>query len=247
MTTIDLQDLRVLQGQTVVGSDGSKIGKLTDVYYDDDSSQPAFLAVTTGLFGNRVSFVPVERASVQGEEITVPFTKDIVKDAPNVDPDGHLSEAEEEALYRHYGMTYSGADAGGPGHDTSGPNTDNAMTRSEEELVVGTRQREAGKARLRKRVETEHVSTTVPVAHEEVRIEREPITEGNVDKALDGPEISEEVHEVTLTAEEAVAGKTTVPKERVRLETDTVVEEEHVGADIRKERIEAEVNEGNRR
>ena len=245
MTTIDLQDLRVVQGQAVLGSDGAKIGKLTDVYYDDDTSQPAFLAVTTGLFGNRVSFVPVERASVQGDEITVPFTKDIVKDAPTVDPDGHLSEAEEEALYRHYGMAYS--DAGGPGHDTSGPNTDNAMTRSEEELVVGTRRREAGKARLRKRVETEHVSTTVPVAHEEVRIEREPITEANIDNALDGPEISEEVHEVTLTAEEAVAGKTTVPKERVRLETDTVVKEEQVGADIRKERIEAEVNEDSRR
>ena len=243
--TSNLPDLQMVQGQTVVGSDGGEIGKLSDVYYDDETGQPAFIAVTTGLFGNRVSFVPMDRAAVQGDEVTVPFTKDTVKDAPNVDPDGHLSEAEEEALYRHYGMTYS--QTGGPGHDTSGPNTDEAMTRSEEELVVGTRQREAGRARLRKRVETEHVSTTVPVAHEEVRVEREPITDANAGKALDGPEISEEVHEVTLRAEEAVAGKETVPKERVRLETDTVVEEQKVGADVRKEQIEAEVDEGTRR
>ena len=105
--TTNLQDLRVVQGQTVVGSDGDKIGKLSDVYYDDEAGRPAFIAVTTGLFGNRVSFVPMDRAAVQGDEITVPFTKDIVKNAPNVDPDGHLSETEEEALYRHYGMTYS--------------------------------------------------------------------------------------------------------------------------------------------
>ena len=245
MTTTELQDLRNWDGQTVVGSDGGKIGKVADVYFDDATGQPAFLAVTTGLFGNRVSFVPVERAGAEGDQITVPYTKDTVKDAPNVDPDGHLSETEEDALYRHYGMNYS--ETGGPGHDTSGPNTDEAMTRSEEELVVGTRRREAGRARLRKRVETEHVSTTVPVAHEEVWIEREPITDGNIDKALDGPEISEEVHEVTLTAQEPVVAKEIVPKERVRLQTDTVVEEQEVGADIRKERIEAEVDQGTRR
>ena len=121
------------------------------------------------------------------------------------------------------------------------------MTRSEEELVVGTRQREAGRARLRKWVDTEHVSTTVPVAREEVRIEREPITDGNVDQALQGQPISEGVHEVTLMEEEAVAGTETVPKERIRLEKDTVVEQEQVGAELRKERIEAEVDADARR
>jgi len=114
------------------------------------------------------------------------------------------------------------------------------MTRSEEELRVGTRQREAGKARLRKWVETEHVSTTVPVAHEEVRIEREPITDSNADRALQGQEIKEGVHEVTLMEEEAVAGTEVVPKERIRLEKETVVEEEQVGAELRKERVETE-------
>jgi uncharacterized protein (TIGR02271 family) len=120
------------------------------------------------------------------------------------------------------------------------------MTRSEEELRVGTRRREAGRARLRKWVDTERVSATVPVAREEVRIEREPITDANVGKALDGPEISD-VHEVTVMEEVAVAGTKTVPKERIRLEKDTVVEQEQVGADIRKERIEAEVDRGTRR
>ena len=70
------------------------------------------------------------------------------------------------------------------GHDTSGPTTDDAMTRSEEELTVGTRQREAGRARLRKYVVTEMVTKTVPVTREEVRVEREPITDENRDDAL---------------------------------------------------------------
>src|SRR5947207_12580850 len=88
------------------------------------------------------------------------------------------------------------------GEDVSGPTTDNAMTRSEEELEVGKTQRETGRARLRKYVVTDEVQTTVPVQREEVRVEREPITDANVGNATDGPAISEEEHEVTLHAEE---------------------------------------------
>jgi uncharacterized protein (TIGR02271 family) len=126
------------------------------------------------------------------------------------------------------------------GRDTSGPTTDDAMTRSEEELRVGTERREAGRARLRKYVVTENVETTVPVQREEVRVEREPITDANRDAALSGPDISEEEHEVTLHAEEPVVEKKAVPKERVRLETDTVTEERGVSEEVRKERIETE-------
>ena len=126
------------------------------------------------------------------------------------------------------------------GRDTSGPTTDDAMTRSEEELSVGTTERESGKARLRKYVVTEDVEKTVPVRREEVRVEREPITEGNVDDATEGPAISEEEHEVTLHAEEAVVEKRAVPKERVRLDKDVVEEEHQVSESVSKEQIEVD-------
>jgi uncharacterized protein (TIGR02271 family) len=114
------------------------------------------------------------------------------------------------------------------------------MTRSEEELRVGTTQQEAGRARLRKWVEPEQVSQTVPVQREQVRVEREPITDANRDAALSGPEISEAEHEVTLQEEQAVAETVTVPKERVRLEKDVVTEQQEVGGEVRKERIATE-------
>ena len=114
------------------------------------------------------------------------------------------------------------------------------MTRSEEELHVGTERREAGRARLRKYVETENVQETVPVRHEQVRVEREPITDANRDAALSGAEISEEEHEVTLYEEEPVVEKRTVPKERVRLDKDVSTDEETVSEEVRRERIEAE-------
>jgi uncharacterized protein (TIGR02271 family) len=126
------------------------------------------------------------------------------------------------------------------GHDTSGPNTDDAMTRSEEELTVGTRQREAGRAQLRKYVVTEMVTKTVPVSHEEVRIEREPITDANRGDALDGPDISEEEHEVVLHEDEVVVDKQAVAKERVRLGTETVTDDQEVTEEVRKEQIEAD-------
>jgi uncharacterized protein (TIGR02271 family) len=80
----------------------------------------------------------------------------------------------------------------------------------------------------------------VPVRREEVRVEREPITDGNVDQALDGPEISEEEHEVVLHEEEPVVEKRTVPKERVRLEKDSHTDDVEVSEEVRKERIDAE-------
>jgi uncharacterized protein (TIGR02271 family) len=126
------------------------------------------------------------------------------------------------------------------GRDTSGPTTDDAMTRSEEELRVGTERRETGRARLRKYVVTEDVQETVPVEREKVRVEREPITDANRDAALDGPDISEEEHEVTLHSEEPVVEKRTVPKERVRLDKDVHRDEETISEEVRQERIEGD-------
>ncbi|WP_104181571.1 DUF2382 domain-containing protein [Arthrobacter sp. B0490] len=140
--------------------------------------------------------------------------------------------------------TYSDTDASTGratvGHDTSGPTTDDAMTRSEEQLHVGTERREAGRARLRKYVVTENVTQTVPVSREEVRVEREPITDANRGDAFDGPAISEEEHEVVLHAERPVVEKEAVPVERVRLDKETVTENETVSSDVRKEEIEIE-------
>jgi uncharacterized protein (TIGR02271 family) len=236
-------EIRAWIDQQLVGPDDDKIGKIDQVYVDRQTGEPTFVAVKTGLFGGNVSLVPIDQATGHEDRVQVPYTKDQVKDAPNVDADAELSEADEQQLYEHYGLAYSayeGADHKGAGHDTSGPDTDEAMTRSEEELRVGTTSRERGRARLRKYVVTEQVETTVPVRREEVRIEREPITDANAGDALDGPAISEEEHEVVLHAEEPVVETRAVPKERVRMSTDTVTDEETVSGEVRKERIEAE-------
>jgi uncharacterized protein (TIGR02271 family) len=261
-TTHEIQDWK---GQTLNGPDGSKIGKIDEIYLDDQTGEPEWALVNTGLFGTRSSFVPIADARADGGAVTVPFDKDTVKGAPNVEEDGHLSPQEEAQLFEYYGrgdydsttQTTTGHDTSGTvghetsgtvGHDTSGPTTDDAMTRSEEEVRVGTREREAGKVRLRKYVVTENVTKTVPVSREEVRLEREPITDANVGAATDGPAISEEEHEVTLRAEEPVVEKTTVPKERVRLDKDVVQDETQVTEEVRKERIETDgVTDGDRR
>ncbi len=238
------------RGRTAVGSDGAKIGTIDEIYMDAETGKPEWLAVTTGLFGMKLSFIPIAEASEAGGEVRVPYDKAQVKDAPNVEPDGELSQQEEAALYRHYGLDYSEArsDSGLPqadgretvGHDVSGPTTDDAMTRSEEELRVGTASRERGRARLRKYVVSEQVQQTVPVQREEVRLEREPITDANADAAMAGPAISEEEHEVVLHEEEVVTEKRAVPKERVRMDKQTVTEDQTVSEQLRKEQIEAQ-------
>jgi uncharacterized protein (TIGR02271 family) len=234
-------------GQDVYDDDGDKIGSVSEVYLDDATGQPEWVTVRTGLFGTKESFVPIRDAELTDEGLRVPLDKARVKDAPRIDADTHLSPQEEQELYRYYGMADAamrdrdGTDVpGAVGRDVSGPTTDDAMTRSEERLSVGTRAEEVGRARLRKYVVTENVTETVPVTREEVRVEREPITDANVDRALAGPAISEEEHEVTLYAERPVVEKEAVPVERVRLGTETVTDQETVAADVRKERIEVD-------
>jgi uncharacterized protein (TIGR02271 family) len=123
------------------------------------------------------------------------------------------------------------------------------MTRSEEQVTVGTANREAGRVRLRKYVETEHVTKTVPVQRERAVLEREPITDANIDDATSGPDISEEEHELVLHEETPVVQKETKPVERVRLSKETDVTDETVSEDVRKERIETDgdINETGRR
>jgi uncharacterized protein (TIGR02271 family) len=248
-----MTDAYTWKGRDVLGSDGEKIGAVKEIYEDGQTGKPEWALVSSGLFGMRSHFVPLAGASPAGEDVRVNATKDQVADAPSIEGDGELSEADERMLFEHYGVPYTNAGSvtaeGEPtngsseqsnGHDVSGPNTDDAMTRSEEELRVGTTQQESGRVRLRKYIETEHVQTTVPVQREQVRIEREPITDANVDQALDGPEISEEEHEVVLHEEQPVVEKRTVPKERVRLQKDTVTEERQIDDEVRKERIDTD-------
>jgi uncharacterized protein (TIGR02271 family) len=122
------------------------------------------------------------------------------------------------------------------------------MTRSEERLNVGTNTEQVGRARLRKYVVTEQQQVNVPVQHEEVRLDREPITDANRDAAVSGPAISESEHEVTLHAERPVVETEAVPVERVRLNKETVTDEQTVGGEVRKEQIEADLpDEDNRR
>jgi len=247
-------DPTTITGRNAVDTTGDKIGKIGQVYLDDQSGQPTWVTISTGLFGTRQSFAPLYNAQAAGDDIALGVSKDKIKDAPNIEDDGHLSPEEERALYEYYAEyvgtapgTSARGETGGPGHDVSGPNTDSAMTRSEEQVRVGTENVETGRARLRKYVVTENVQQTVPVSHEEVRVEREPITEENVGAASDGPAISEEEHEVTLHAERPVVQKEAVPVERVRMDTDTVTEDQTVSEQVRKEQIDTDVEGGTTR
>ncbi len=252
-------------GKNAVDPAGNKIGSVGQVYVNDESGVPDWITVNTGLFGMKENFAPLSGSSFTDDDLVLPFDKDVVKGAPDVADSSHLDPDEQQALYTYYekylgtggtrtvdtgtdttyetgtDTTYeTGTAAHTEGYDTSGPTTDNAITRSEEHLSVGTQRVEAGRARLRKFVVTEQQTVTVPVSHEEVRIEREAITDANRGDALDGPAISEEEHEVVLHAERPVVATEAVPVERVRLGTETVTEQQSVTGEVRKEQIEVE-------
>ncbi|WP_067499625.1 PRC and DUF2382 domain-containing protein [Actinoplanes sp. TFC3] len=240
---INRDSVRHVYGTDVYSTDGDKIGSAGQVYLDNDTGAPAWVAVRTGLFGKKESFVPLQDATLDGDRLEVPFAKDKVKQAPRIDQDGELSPADEDELYRYYrpgSDTAAGSGSGSEDHDDE--HDHDAMTRSEERLVPrGTRTEEIGKARLRKYVVTEEKQVTVPVTREEVRLEHEPAHDGeNRVAATDDrrPADDDDDSAMILWAEEPVVTTRSVPVERVRMRKETVSGEETVSRPVRQERIE---------
>jgi uncharacterized protein (TIGR02271 family) len=264
--------MEALRGKTVYDRAGDKIGTVEDFYLDNETGEPEWLGVGSGIFRTKHILVPVQGYSESGDGITVPYEKDHVKDAPNIDMD-EISEERERELYEFYGIrqlgfrdpneTYDPSQyrpATAAGMDRTDTDTaryetgrtadmgrfegkttdaDASLVRNEEELKVGTRAVEAGRARLRKWVETESVSTDVPVRRETARVVREP-----VDRATTGAEIGEREVEMKLMREEPVVEKQTVARERVSLERQVEDSTERVEDTLSKERVEVEGVDG---
>jgi len=230
-----IENILDYRGTDLLDRTGEKIGRIEEIYLDTETNRPEWALVNTGLFGMKGSFVPIGDAFVEDDAVYVPIEKERVEDAPRMSADGELSQPQEAELYRHYGMPYreGPSETGLPDREH-----DAEMIRSEEELRVGTTQREHGGVRLRKFIVTEGVQSEVAVSREEARVEREPIRDAEA--ASTGGELSEEEREISLRAEEPVVEKRVVPRERVHVEKDVVTEQQQVPGQVRKEQIEVE-------
>src|SRR5918992_1364704 len=272
-------------GYTVVDESGSKIGKVDDLFLDEND-QPEYFGVKMGFLGTSFTLIPADIATINNEQgfIEVSHTKDTVKDGPAFDDDreitpeyenevrsyyglGAVDSTEDRGTYGDYDGEHSGAgttDSGSAGtvgsgmsmgdtesgefreHDRnqeglSQPGSDLEdedelrVQRSEEELRAGTREREAGAMKVRKRVRTDREQIEVPTRHEEVSVERVPV-EGEATEA----QIGEDEVSIPLTEEEVVVGKRAVAKEEVRIRKDVVQDTEVVEEDVRREEIDVE-------
>src|SRR3954464_4649975 len=115
-------------GKDVYDQSGDKIGSASEVYLDDESGQPEWVTVRTGLFGTKETFVPIRDANLTDDGVRVPVSKAKVKDAPRIDTDGHLSPEEEQQLYRYYGL---GSGNGGRAGMNTGMNTGMETSRTD--------------------------------------------------------------------------------------------------------------------
>ncbi|SDP94654.1 DUF2382 domain-containing protein [Lentzea jiangxiensis] len=242
---IDQTHVEALYDCDVIDNRGEKIGSVKRVWLEDGTGKPMWAEVQTGLFGMKESFVPIQQGTVTAGAITVPVSKQQVKDAPSLHTsEDQMSDEEQEALYRHYGLIPQAKtgehdrldDRRATGRHAAGARTgDEAeVTLAEEKLDVGTRRVESGRVRLVKHTVTEQRDVTVPVTHEEVRVVREPA------RGDQGTAFADEQAEVTLHREEPVVQKRTEATERVRLEKNAVTEQKDVKGEIRKERVEVE-------
>ena len=231
---IGLERLTKLRGETVYDAEGEKIGSVEEIYYDEQTGQPEWIGIGTGFFGTKRVLVPVGGARATDDGVTVRYSKDQVKDSPDIDED-QISPEREYELYSYYGLKRSerrlGRQVG-----TSGRRGDSAsVTRTEEELHVGKERVETGTVRLRKWVETEQVNVPVELRKEKVAVERQPL-----DRTASPAKIGDEAVEVTVSEERPVVEKRAVAKERITVDKDVETEQETIGGEVRKERVDVD-------
>lgn len=252
-----------MTGATVFDNSGDKIGKIGAIFLDDDSGQPSFATVSTGLFGMSESFVPLQGAGVTDDGVQVTYTKDQVKDAPRIDAGGHLSPEEEDRLFEHYGLAGRSSRVDHTDTDTQSDRvggdeaavadrgrsdrgrddraeTTETVTAHEERLNVDTRTEETGRVRLRKYVTTETENVEVPVSKEKLVVEREDaggvVRKGGLDEVSSG----EHEEEIVLREERPVVEKETVEREKLRVGKETITDTETVSEEVRTEHVDVE-------
>jgi uncharacterized protein (TIGR02271 family) len=221
-------------GLEVVDRAGDRVGWVRDVFVDDETGHPVWLAVATGRLERHLSFVPVEGAGTNDSRVMIDWDRATVKDSPRAGPEGeeYLSPEEVGELSSYYQRRRPGASRT---VQEAAVSPDGVMTRSEERAHFGVRNEEVGRARLRRYVVSERVTRAVAVSHEEIRVERIPLA--GVDRSAGGIELSEEEYELTLFAERPEIHKEVVAVERVRLSKEIVTGAETVSTNVRREQI----------
>ena len=139
MSSFDFDDVPNWRGRDVIDQNGLAVGTITDLYVDDATGRPEWAAVKSGVFSHRVTFVPLSQAVLHGLRVQVPYLQGHIHEAPNIEPDGHLSAEEEARLYQHYGLEYSSV---APGAGPSGADSEfiaPATDKVDEEASTGTR------------------------------------------------------------------------------------------------------------
>lgn len=265
MITLEQMKDSMNAGANVLSEDGAVLGPMGQLYVDDATGEPSWVTVATHTMGSPESFAPLRGAVLDGRDVRLPYTHGKVYESPKMSQDGHLSPEEEQHLLRYYGLmpskdeelaTQEQASAAAPQARSSRPEGDYSMTRSEEQLRVGTEIRETERVRLVKRVVTEDVTMTVQIRREELVVERVPIKDGTpfyddgqgtfseaererlysaVETAFNGDTV-----EVVLYEEKPRVEVDVVPIERVRMRREAHTHDETVSGQVRKEVIETE-------
>ena len=229
-------------GYTVYDNAGSKIGKVDDLFLDEND-RPEYIGVKMGFLGTSSTLIPMELATTDESAgtITVSTDKDTAKNGPAFNDDREITPEYENEVRSYYGLGAAQAESSGSYDTHEEPRSEVThedelrVQRSEEELRAGTREREAGSVKVRKRVRTDRERIEVPTKHEEVSVERVPVS-GESSEA----QIGEDEVDVPVTEEEVVTDKRAVAKEEVRLRKDVVEGTEVVEEDIRREEVDVE-------
>ena len=217
----------------VLDADGHRLGRLQDVYDSDRTGEPTWVTLDDDRSDGPVRFVPLRGARLDGADLRLAYPGGVIDSAPNVSAGEIVDSRKEGRLRAHYGL---GA------NDRTDQEV--VVTRSEEQMVVGTRVEATSRVIVHKYIVNEEVTQTFTLRREEIRVEHQSLDGAALPPGTTGSAFTDEVEEIVLYAEEPVISTRVVPREVVRLTKHTITDNTTVSADLDREQIDLDRTPG---
>jgi hypothetical protein len=217
-------DYNNFEGMNLYDNNGEKIGTFEDLYLDDESEQPKWATVSSGLFGLKQHYVPLTGVTRHEDGYKTPYAKEVILSAPSIDADEYLAANEEERLYTHYSMDKARDQVG------ASQTNDADMTRSNQTPREDGKEHAAGHMRLRKYVVISKTQVAVPV--EEVA---DTELSADADNATAGLKLSKDEQEAVLRSEQSTTSQNTMSQERAKTSRNNTLRQQPAFGEVQNE------------
>ncbi len=231
-------------GRQVLDSEGNQLGRIRDIYEDEETGQASWASVQGGILGTSTYYIPLNDAHLDDADVRVNYDYDMIRAAPKMHGDEFGKDmASELSNYYHHPQSETVAnntvtdnlDIDDDVVDEDNVVTDKSVDLHKEQLDIDTEARPYAKARLHKYTVTRNETITVPIVEEHAKLVFDDSPSARTDVT---PDFGDRDVEIVLNREEPVVTKQVVRAGTARVQIEQTQREVPITAEIREEKVD---------